>query len=159
MHPNSIKYQKKALNPWIFRSGMLFKLPSLLFWGITVKTLDDKQCEVTLPFSWRSQNPFKSIYFGALAGAAELSTGLICQLLLEARGPHSMLVIDFQMQFIKKADTTVTFSCHEGEKLESFLQSLKNPGDHGILSLTSVGRNASGVEVAKAQISWSIKKK
>ena len=89
-----LDYQNKMTNPLIFWFAMLVKLPSAVFWRLKVKKLDPSSCEVTIPYFWRTQNPFKSIYFAALAGAAELSTGALCQLAIAGKGSFSMLVVD-----------------------------------------------------------------
>jgi hypothetical protein len=159
MRKESLEYQKKVLNPWIFRIGMLLKLPSVYFWGIIIKSLDENQCKLTLPYNWRTQNPFSSIYFAALAGAAELSTGALCQLHLAGRGPHSMLVINFQMEYLKKAASLITLSCDQGLELASCLDDLKAQGETSTFQMVSTARDISGEIVAKAYITWSFKRK
>ena len=159
MSPESISYRQKVLNPFWFKLGMLYKLPSVFFWGIRIIKLDENECELSIPFSWRTQNPFKSIYFAALAGAAELSTGALCQLHLAGRTPHSMLVVDFKIKYIKKANTKVRFSCTQGLILQSILDGLKASGESETITLKSDGRNDVGELVCKAEITWSFKKK
>jgi hypothetical protein len=107
----ALAYQKKMMNSFIFWWAMLFKLPTAVFWRLKMVHLDGEKCLVSIPYFWRSQNPFKSIYFAALAGAAELSTGALCQLALAGKGAFSMLVVDFRAEYSKKANTKTTFSC------------------------------------------------
>lgn len=147
------------LNPFWFKIGMLFKLPSVFFWGIRVTKLDDRNCELTIPFCWRTQNPFSSVYFAALAGAAELSTGALCQLHLAGRKPHSMLVVDFKMKYLKKANSKITFVCNQGDELSNLLDQLKDPGDTATMTMISTGRNILEETVCLAEITWSFKKK
>ncbi len=147
------------LNPFWFKIGMLFKLPSVFFWGIRVTKLDDRNCELTIPFCWRTQNPFSSVYFAALAGAAELSTGALCQLHLAGRKPHSMLVVDFKMKYLKKANSKITFVCNQGDELSNLLDQLKDPGDTATMTMISTGRNIQEETVCLAEITWSFKKK
>lgn len=156
--PAAQDYQKKMTHPLIFWLAMLVKLPSAIFWRLRIKTLNQSTCEVTIPYFWRSQNPFKSIYFAALAGAAELSTGALCQLALAGRGPFSMLVVDFRAEYFKKANTKITFSCDQGEELFSLIEQL-NPGDSSQLTMISTGKNTSGETVAKFYVTWSFKRK
>lgn len=159
MKTKALSYQKKMLNPLIFRLGMFYKLPSVFFWGVGLKALDEEKCQVTIPFSWRSQNPFSSIYFAALAGAAELSTGALCQLHLADRTPHSMLVVDFKMKYSKKANSKITFSCNQGIELQNTLDELKVAGSATTITMISVGHNMSGETVCTAEITWSFKRK
>lgn len=159
MNKDVVEYQQKIVRPIYFIGAMIFKLPSLIFWGVRVKHLDDRRCEVFLPFNRHSQNPFKSIYFAALAGAAELSTGILCQMLLINRPAHSMLVVDFKSSFLKKANTDVVFSCDEGETLKNVLDQLKQSGDQCQYTMSSVGKNSRNEVVVQASITWSFKRK
>lgn len=156
--PAAISYQKKMTNPVIFWFAMLAKLPSAVFWRLKIKALDTHQCQVTIPFFWRSQNPFRSIYFAALAGAAELSTGALCQLALAGKGAFSMLVVDFRAQYSKKANTKITFTCDQGSELFQLIDKLE-PGQSEQLTMISIGTNTAGEEVARFFVTWSFKRK
>ncbi len=153
-----LEYQKKMTNPLIFWFAMLFKLPSAIFWRLKIKTLDQNKCEVSIPYFWRSQNPFRSIYFAALAGAGELSTGALCQMALAGKGKFSMLVVDFKAEFHKKADQKIILTCDQGEELFSLIDSME-VNDTNTLTMISTGRNPSGEMVARFFITWSFKRK
>ncbi|MFC5190669.1 DUF4442 domain-containing protein [Algoriphagus aquatilis] len=155
---DAISYRNKMTNPYIFWLAMLVKLPSAIFWRLRVRTLEMESCEVTIPYFWRSQNPFKSIYFAALAGAAELSTGALCQLALAGKGSFSMLVVDFRAEYFKKANTKITFTCDQGTALFELIESME-PGATDQLTMVSTGKNSSGETVAKFYITWSFKRK
>jgi Domain of unknown function (DUF4442) len=152
-------YIKAIMNPWKFNTMMGLKLPSLIFWGVKLKQLDSDKCIVSIPFRFTTQNPFGSIYFSALNGAAELSTGIPVQMMLAQFGPHSMLVTGFSATFVKKASTKTEFVCEQGAELLRFFEGLKSPGDNGVITLNSRGYNTSGDEVCNMQVTWSIKKK
>ena len=158
LSPEALSYQKKMCNPLIFWFAMLVKLPTAVFWRLKMVRLDRQQCVVSIPYFWRSQNPFKSIYFAALAGAAELSTGALCQLALAGKGSFSMLVVDFRAEYSKKANTKIQFTCEQGAELFSLIDTLK-PGETNQLTMRSVGKNKSGEEVARFFITWSFKRK
>lgn len=152
------KYLSRMTNPIVFWWAMLFKLPSAVFWRLKIKSLTLAKCEVGIPYFWRSQNPFQSIYFAALAGAAELSTGALCQLGMAGKGKFSMLVVDFRAEYHKKANQKIIFSCDQGDELVSLIDSLK-PEDTGTLTMISTGRNPQGETVAKFFVTWSFKRK
>ncbi|RIW15742.1 DUF4442 domain-containing protein [Algoriphagus lacus] len=156
--PAALDYRRKMTNPLIFWFAMLVKLPSAIFWKLKVKSLTSEECVVTIPYFWRSQNPFKSIYFAALAGAAELSTGALCQLALAGRGQFSMLVVDFRAEYYKKANSKIAFTCDQGTELFNLIEGLR-PGDTSQLTMISTGRTASGETVAKFFVTWSFKRK
>ncbi len=154
----ALAYQKKMRNPFYFWFGMLIKLPSAIFWKFRLKELNAEKCVVTLPYSWRTQNPFKSIYFAAMAGAGELSTGALCQLAISDLGKFSMLVVDFRAEYYKKANQTITFTCAQGEELFRLLQAIP-PNESGKLLMISSGKNPQGDEVARFYVTWSFKRK
>jgi hypothetical protein len=154
----ALAYQKKMMNSFIFWWAMLFKLPTAVFWRLKMVRLNRQHCVVSIPYFWRSQNPFKSIYFAALAGAAELSTGALCQLALAGKGPFSMLVVDFRAEYSKKASTKTTFSCEQGAEVFDLVDSL-NPGESKQITMVSYGKNTAGEEVARFFITWSFKRK
>jgi len=158
LNPVAKSYQSKMVNPFIFWWAMLFKLPSAVFWRLKVKTLNLERCEITIPYFWRSQNPFRSIYFAALAGAGELSTGLLCQLALAGKGEFSMLVVGFQAEFHKKANQRIIFVCDQGEEINNLIIGLK-PQETDTITLVSKGINQDGQIVAKIFVTWSFKRK
>jgi hypothetical protein len=156
--PSALDYQRKMTNPIIFWFAMLLKLPSAVFWRLKIKTLTTEMCEVTIPFFWRSQNPFNSIYFAALAGAAELSTGALCQFALSGKGQFSMLVVDFRAEYSKKANSKITFSCNQGSELFELIDSMQI-GESAQLTMISTGTNSTDETVAKFFVTWSFKRK
>ncbi|MGY6559983.1 MAG: DUF4442 domain-containing protein [Nitritalea sp.] len=158
LNPAALSYRKKMTSPLIFKVAMLSKLPSALFWKLKIEELDGEQCVVSIPFTWRTQNPFKSIYFAALAGAAELSTGALCQLALAGKGKFSMLVVDFRAAYYKKADARIRFTCAQGEEVAQLVDSLQI-GESGTITTVSRGLNPEGQEVAKFDVTWSFKRK
>lgn len=158
LSPAGQEYQSKMTNPLVFWFAMLVKLPSAIFWKLRIKTLTAARCEVTIPYFWRTQNPFRSIYFAALAGAAELSTGALGQLALAGKSAFSMLVVDFRSEYSKKANAKITFSCEQGAELFDLIDSL-NVGEAGQLTMISTGKNPTGEVVAKFYVTWSFKRK
>ncbi len=153
------EYVASLTKPWKFWLSMVINLPSIAFWGAKVVSIDDNQCVVSLPFRWSSKNPFKSIYFSALNGAAEISTGFLVQMMVAEYGPHSMLVTKFEVEFVKKADTTILFTCDQGNELVSFFDGLKSKGESGVIALKSEGRNTRNEVVCRMIVTWSIKRK
>jgi acyl-coenzyme A thioesterase PaaI-like protein len=153
------KYIKTVTSPLKFKLWALLKLPSANFWGLRVKSLSEERCEVSLPYQWSTKNPFKSIYFAALAGAGELATGALGQLALAERGSFAMLVVDFRAEFLKKANQKIVFSCEQGAELNQMLDKLENPGDSNQITLIAIGKNPEGEIVAKMFVTWSYKRR
>lgn len=159
MNNDALKFRKKILNKFNFFVFSLQRLPSLAWWKVRLKFLDDEKCVVTIPFSWRTQNPFGSIYFAAQAGAAELSTGLLCMQELSGRGKWSMYVIGFEAEYGVTAKTKTSFTCNDAEKLTQTINEIESSGIPGEIVMISTGRNTQGEMVSRFKIKWSFKKK
>ncbi len=144
---------------WKMRYFYFKRLPSVWWWGIRIKSCTPEITEVSIPYNWRTQNPFRSIYFAALLGAAELSTGLMALLAISGRGAISMLVTNIEADFVKKADDIVTFRCDQGAAIQEIVKRAIESGEGQTAVVRSVGRLPDGTEVARVRVSWSFKKK
>ncbi len=149
----------KLKKPFFFNLFLWLKLPTCFFWSLKLQELSEDSCSVVIPFKRRTKNPFQSIYFAALAGAAELSTGLIWVNLLGFKAPYSILVKGCQLNFIKKSTTAITFTCSDGPEARHAVQQLQQSGDIVELNMTAIGKNKDGITVAEMVFNWSVKRK
>jgi len=159
--PDSKKVQNDVadINGWKLKLYLLQKLPSAFWWGLKVKSFSPYRTVVEVPFNWRTQNPFKSIYFAALAGAGELSTGLMAGLVVRNTQRISMLVTNVNIYYIKKANSVTTFTCDEGIKIIKAVQKAIDTKEGVEVILESRGENKEGELVVKFGITWSFKLK
>ncbi len=141
---------------WLFA---LVKLPSLVWWGIRVRSLTTQECRTAIPFSWRTQNPFRSTYFAAQSGVAELSTGLLCMLAMAGRAKVSMLITKIEGDYVKKATSTVEFHCEQGAEIIATVDRAFETGEPQVVRVMTVGRQSDGVEVARFYFTWSFRVK
>jgi len=155
--PGMKQYVAKLNTPWKMRLYFWKKLPTLLFWGVRVRYVDPYRCEVTLPYGWRAQNPFRSIYFAAQCGAAELSTGLLATIAIRDRGRISMLITGVEASFVKKAASLSTFTCEDGKRIQQAVQLAIDTGEGQEVVTTSTGRDAAGAVVSELRFRWSFK--
>jgi hypothetical protein len=147
-------------HPVKFRMFLLMKLPSAFFCGVRVQHISKEKTEVTVPYKWLSQNPFKSTYFACLAMAAEMSTGLLAMMNTHKNKPAvSMLVVGLQAIYHKKATGITTFTCNDGNAMSETIQAAIQTGEGKTFKANSVGRNAAGEVVAEFFIEWSFKAK
>ena len=58
-----------------FRLFTALSMPTAWLAGLKIIQLDDNLCVTSLPGGWRSQNPFKTMYWAVQGMGAELSTG------------------------------------------------------------------------------------
>lgn len=157
--PAVAKYIRDLNTSWKMQWFFLSKLPSCWFWGVRIKTVNHKAAEVRIPYGWRTQNPFRSTYFAALTGAAELSTGLLATIALRGRRKVSMLITQVDAKFLKKANTETVFRCEQGLEIIDTVQKALETGEGHAIAVTSTGRNSEGVVVAQITFTWSFKVK
>ena len=154
------RIRRRMLNPFLFRAFMLAKLPLGLCAGMRLRSLDAGRCQTTVPYGWRSTNPFRSIYFAAQSMAAELSTGAIAMLAVEsAPAPVAMLITGLESTFTKKATSLTTFTCEEGARLFAAVRETVVTGEPAVTRVETVGRMADGTEVSRFVFTWSFKKR
>ena len=109
---------------------------------------------------WINQNPFKSLYFAVQQMAAELSTGaLVMQAIKRHNVPISMLVIEAQSQFYKKATGHINFECRSGQQvIEAVNRSVKENSPQ-VIDIPVSAYNSEGIKVSEFSFKWSIKPK
>lgn len=127
--------------------------------GIGVRHCDLDKCVVTLPFGWRSQNPFRSTYFAAQCAAGELSTGMLALAQLQEKPPLSMLVTHIEADFFKKASETLTLTCVDGPAFAAVIQKAVDTGTAQTFQAESVATLPDGREAARVRVTWSFKTK
>ena len=160
MNPHANQFIKKLSHPLRFKFFLFWKLPSAFFSGLAIRQLNTERAEITVPYKWFSQNPFRSTYFACLSMAAEMSTGLLAMARIYNRKPGvSMLVVSMEAQFFKKATGTICFTCHDGSLFEEAIQKAIESGESTTLTATAHGTNQQGEPVARFHFTWSFKRK
>src|SRR6185503_773868 len=160
MESNFQLFSKQMVSPFKFRLFLLSKLPSAYFSGVRIKSIDENRCEVTVPFKWFSQNPFRSTYFACLSMAAEMSTGaLALGHLYKRKPPVSMLVIKTEGEYYKKAVDKTTFVCEAGSEIKRMIEEAVDTGEARTIRAKTTGKNKAGELVAEFYITWSFKAK
>ncbi len=147
-------------HPIKFRFFMLAKLPSAFFCGVRVRWVTEARCEVSVPYKWLSQNPFRSTYFACLAMAAEMSTGILAMAHVYKRTPSvSMLVLHLEGEFTTKATGKTVFVCEDGALIRQQIEESIATGEGRTVRAKSTGMNNAGEVVATFYITWSFKVK
>src|SRR6059036_117152 len=109
--PRAAKLAARLKNPFLLRGFLLAKLPLALVAWLRVRELGPERCVVTVPYGWRTRNPFRSTYFAALSMAAEMSTGGPAMMAVElAASPVAMLIVNLEGTFGKKATGVTAFT-------------------------------------------------
>jgi hypothetical protein len=154
------KFVKQVTNPLYFRLFSLKELPMLLLAGITVKELSTEHAVTIVRYSYLTKNPFRSLYFGCLGMAAELSSGAIAMMHVRGAKPKvSMLVTGMKAEFTKKAVGRIHFTCRDGKKIEEAIRSTQQSGEGVTMEVNSVGVDEAGDTVASFIFTWSFRRK
>jgi len=147
----------KAQSGFSYFLFFLRRLPTLAFWNIGVPLLNENICTVSVKYNWFTKNPFRSVYFAALSGAAELSTGLLIFYHLKNKKNVSYLVTKVEGEFFKKAKGRISFTCPDGPLVSDALKRLDRENPSSVLAMHTEGYDANGVQVARFTFTWSFK--
>ena len=148
------------LTPSKINTFNLFKLPSVFFTGVRVKSIYNNSCTVTVKHRWINQNPFKSMFWAVQGMAAELSTGALVLMKIKQSGKKvSMLVTNNNASFTKKATGRITFSCRDGYLIDEALSKSIITGEGQAFWMQSIGTNEDGVVVSTFNFEWSVRVK
>jgi hypothetical protein len=154
------RFIKLSTQRWLSSAYLFRNLPSAFFSGVRVKALDEEESVVSVPYTWFSRNPFGSTYFACLAMGGELSTGMLA--MLHAKGGEkkvSMLVLEMEAKYHKKATGLTQFICRDGRLLQAALQYAEVRGQPQTCKAYTVGIDKEGACVAEFWITWSFKLK
>ena len=155
-----IKVFINKIKSWKFSFFLISKLPLAYFAGLKLKEIDSQKSIVTAPYNFLNKNPFKSIYFAVLSMAAELSTGILALMHVNKKDKKiSMLVIEMQSKFYKKATTKVKFICENGNEISNAIDKAINNDRAEVIITNSKGFDMNGVCVAEFSITWAFKAK
>lgn len=158
MPRNPLDLERAFLDPVKRTTFFMALIPSLAFFGVSIRKLNGRECEVEIPFTWRTQNPFKSVYFAAQSAAAELTTGALILRAISAHPGMSMLVVSMKAEFSKKAKADVTFVCLDGEAIHQAAEKAL-AGESVNVTAHAVGRMPDGTEVSRFTFEWALKGK
>ena len=136
---------------------MLFKLPAAWLMGVKVCMINNSSCICTLKHRWINQNPFKSIFWAAQGMAAEFATGVLLMREIELSNKNiSMLLVDVEGKFTKKAIGKISFKCDKGLMIKEKVSSLNSQKTKSTMWIDSIGIDETGQEVSKFKFNWSI---
>lgn len=157
--PAQTRLRDRMLNPWTWRLFTYGKLPSLALWGVKIRALSSEACAVTMPYGYRTQNPFRSVYFAAQSGAAELATGALALLHLEGHPRASMLVTQFDSKYYKKAAGGLEFVCRDGGAIGAAVAGALADGEPRTTVAHARAHLADGTLASEFWVTWSFRRK
>jgi hypothetical protein len=156
----SSSFFQLANNAFKFRLFLLRKLPAAYIAGIRIKNCNEESCSVSVPFKWRTQNPFRSTYFACLSMAAEMSTGVLAMANVYQRKPKvSMLITSVESNYYKKAVGNTTFICNDGLEIRKTVNEAYETLLPQTIKAKSQGYNKQNELIAEFWFTWSFKVK
>ena len=145
-------------SPFQYNLYNFFKLPSVWWCGIRVKSVNEESCLVSVKHRWINQNPFKSMFWAVQGMAAELSTGLLLMNeIARTKKSFSMLVLNNKANFSKKATGRISFNCNQGRQIKDCLNKAISLGTPQTIWLNSSGLDSKGDIVSKFSFEWTLK--
>jgi hypothetical protein len=155
--PEQLAFTRRIKKSFALMSFFLGKIPTLWWWGVSIQEIDGHHARISLPYSWRTQNPFKSIYYAAQSGAAELASGLLATMATVGMGSISILVTEVSGTYIKKANQTVFFTCEQGEEIRKTVLLAVKEKQATTIQTKVIGTFSDGTIVSSHFITWSFK--
>ncbi|HET8855464.1 MAG TPA: DUF4442 domain-containing protein [Salinimicrobium sp.] len=148
------------LSPRKYNIFLLFKVPAAWICGVRILKITRESCSTGVRHRWINQNPFKSMYFAVQAMAAELSTGALVMNEINTIGKKiSMLVLENNSVFKKKATGKIIFKCEDGPSIRAAIEKAIETDQPQDFWTRSAGINEKGEEVSEFNFRWTIKPK
>ena len=153
-------YLKKVNNSFLYRLFLIAKLPIAWISGLKVNKVTAERAQISIRYKYLNQNPFKSMYFACQAMAAEMSTGLLAMGYIDIHSQKiSMLVMDLNCKFTKKAVGEIQFVCEDGILVKEAINKAVNSNEGVLCEMISNGYDQKGDIVSSFKIIWSFKLK
>lgn len=147
-------------NRFKFTLFLLKSLPAAYFSGVKILTANEQSCSVSVPSKWFTRNPFRSTYFASLSMAAEMSTGVLAMAHVYKRKPAvSMLIIEMESRYHKKATGVTIFKCEDGLQLKQAIQLAIDTNQPQTMTVKSAGYNQQNELMAEFWFKWSFRLK
>jgi hypothetical protein len=115
---------------------------------------------VALPGGWRTQNPFRSMYFAAQSMAAEMSTGAPAMILtLGAPQSIALILVEIRAVFSKRIVGPALFTFSELAAMKEAIERAGAQDEPVTFTAKSMARAEDGVIASAFEVTWSFKRR
>lgn len=144
------------LGPVKFRLFSLVSMPAARFAGLRMDHLDETTCVTSIPGGWRSQNPFKTMYWAVQGMGAELATGA-APFAMSKSMPEKlrMFVVGTDATFTKRAKGRISFTCNDVSAAKEAIEMSVSTGESAECDMSAVGTDSSGDIVSEWVFKWN----
>jgi hypothetical protein len=119
--PQTKEISLRKMNWLLFLMGIV-QIPLIGFVRPKLIEINDEVVKVKIKLRRRTKNHLKSMYFGALAVGADIAAGIHVFYFSETKGVKTSFAFKgMKADFIKRAESDVTFVCDEGNLIASLL--------------------------------------
>jgi hypothetical protein len=152
------QYQKQVSNPFLFKLSLLKNLPLASLIGVKLKSLNNDECELTVPYKFLNKNPFKTTYWAVLGMSAEMASGLLLLMYTHKLKPSvSTFVIGCEAKFVKRAVGKTTFKCSQGNEIAAKIMKTIQTFEAEEIRCITNAYDEQGDLVAEFVFTWGIK--
>ena len=140
----------------------LLKIPMVFSMSPSVMESSPEKIVIKVPLNRRNKNHVNTMYVGVLAGAADVTVGYLAINAIKRSGEKVSFVIrDMKVNFLKRADGDVFFSCEDGKIIQDAVQEAINTGIRVNLpvKITAIVPSKQSEPVATFDLTISLKKK
>jgi len=140
----------------------LFKVPMLIYAGVSIVELNENRTVVKIPLNWRTKNHLNSLYFGSLAVGADVAAGLYASLLIkELKKKVHLSFKDFNANFLKRSMSDTYFVVENNKEVAAFIDRvIAAPGVRQNLPVNvyaTTNANENGERIADFILTLSLK--
>ena len=149
----------KSFNRKLFLLGV-FKIPMLWYVRPKLLELNEERVVAKIRLRRRTKNHLNSMYFGALAVGADVAAGIFAFYFADLLGKKvSFAFKGINGEFIKRAETDITFICDQGELVKKAMDKSKETGERVNEMVKVIAYNTSKEPVAEFDMIVSVKVK
>lgn len=124
---SGIPLGKLRRNIWLLGT---FKIPMLGFARPKLVSIDGDEVVMKIKLRRRTKNHLNSMYFGALAVGADTAAGIHAfYLAADKKLKLSLAFKSCNAEFLKRAETDVTFVCKQGKKIADQMEASVKTGE------------------------------
>lgn len=149
----------KSMKWKLFLLGAV-KIPLINFCRPRLIEMNDTTVKVKIKLRRRTKNHLKSMYFGALAVGADVAAGIHAFYFAEKSGKKvSFAFKGVKAEFLKRAESDITFVSTEGELVQKAFDSSADSGERVNQPINVIAYNTQQEEVATFEMIVSVKVK
>ncbi len=157
----NIKFFQRVMNNRVlFKIAVFFRAPLDFITGMRIRELNERSCEVSVPYRWLNKNPFRSTFWAVLGMAAEMSTGvLVMMYTYRLTSSIAIIVGSCTGEFMVKATDRTTFVCNDGKRIAATVKKAIQTGEPQEVVCKTTGYSQIGEEVARFTFTWKMKRR